>query len=55
MAHYSITIKVSTESDEASLLAEIENELEYFLHAVGCELGTQVALAAPPVLVVRVT
>ena len=41
---FAITIRVETSASEPELMSEIENELEYFLHAVGSELGTKVSL-----------
>ena len=41
---FAITIQVETSASKSELLTEIDNELEYILHTVGCELGTKVVL-----------
>tara|TARA_R110002167_G_C12662906_1_gene650097 strand:- start:1887 stop:2066 length:180 start_codon:yes stop_codon:yes gene_type:complete len=41
---FAITIQVETSASKPDLMTEIDNELEYFLHAVGCELGDKVVL-----------
>ena len=41
---HKITLEVSTGAHVGPLLSEVDNELEYFLHTIGCELGEKVCL-----------
>jgi len=39
-----IILEVSTSVPPGPLLTQVDNELEYFLHSIGCELGEKVQL-----------